>query len=255
MAIITVSRDTYSHGEEIAGKVASELGFDCIGSEVIEKAAQDAPAALAKGPRASKKDIALFRSAFYDHMNKDNIVYHGMAGHVFLADAPSVLKVRLVADLEDRVSEQIRRTGIDYEEALDLLSREDQARKQWQDQLFGQDVLGPDPYDLSLNLHNLGVDSAARIIVDAASVAMERDGTALQAVLSDLALGAKVEALLLDSFADVQAEVRGGIAYVRVEASIVQEEAASTKARMILSGLPGIREAHVGIIPSMYVPF
>ena len=255
MSIITVSRDSYSHGEGIANKVAQELGFQCIGSEVIERAAKEAPGALIKGARASKKDIALFRSAFYDQMNQDNIVYHGMAGHVFLADAPSVLKVRLVADLEDRVNEQIRRNGTDYDQALDILSREDKARKQWQDQLFGGEILGPDPYDLSLNLHNLGVDRAAKIIVDAASVATERDGSTLQAMLTDLSLAAKAEALLLDHFADVQAEVRGGTAYVRVEASIVQEETAAAKARLALSRLPGIRESHVGIIPSMYVPF
>lgn len=255
MSIITVSRDTYSHGKEIAGKVAQELGFECIGSEIIEKAAQAAPSALTKGARASKKDVAQFRGAFYDQMNQDNVVYHGMAGHVFLADAPSVLKVRLVADLEDRVNEQIRRNGTDYDQAIDILSREDKARKQWQDQLFGGDILGVDPYDLSVNLHNLGVDRAAKIIIDTASMTMERDGKALQSMLIDLSLAAKAEALLLDYFADVQAEVRGGTAFVRVEASIVQEEAASAKARLILTGLPGIRESHVGIIPSMFVPF
>ncbi len=88
MSIITVSRESYSHGEEIANKVAEELGFQCVGSEIIEQAAKEASSVLLKGARASKKEIAQFRSAFYDHMNHDNVVYHGMAGHVFLADAP-----------------------------------------------------------------------------------------------------------------------------------------------------------------------
>ncbi|MGE4505595.1 MAG: AAA family ATPase [Desulfovibrionaceae bacterium] len=253
MAIITVSRDAFSHGREVAEKVASELGFEAVGTELVQQAVSEAAQHLGKRP--TRKDVALFRSSFYEQMSRDNIVYHGMAGHVFLADIPNVLKVRLVADLEDRVGEEIRRTGDSYEDALRILSREDDVRKQWHQQLFGQDALGPDPYDLSLNLHNLGVDRAARIIVDAASAAMEQDGSALQSILMDLALAAKAEALLLDHFGDAQAEVRGGTAYVRVEASIVQEEAAGARARTVLSALPGIREAHVGIIPSMYVPF
>ena len=38
MPIITISRDSYSHGEEIAKKVAEKLGYECIGSEIIQHA-------------------------------------------------------------------------------------------------------------------------------------------------------------------------------------------------------------------------
>ncbi|MBU1247206.1 MAG: cytidylate kinase-like family protein, partial [Proteobacteria bacterium] len=256
MSIITISRDIYSHGREIAEHVAEELGFECLGAEIIEdvvsKASQGASDDLGE-ERRIKKEIVHFRRAFYDHMAKGNIVYHGLAGHVFLADIPDVLNVRLVADLEDRMSQEVRRTGHSFEEALDLITREDRARKQWHRQLFGPDEMGSDPYDLSLNLHNLGAERAAKIIVDASTVAMACQNPMKQAMLADLSLAAQVELLLLDHFHEVQAEVRAGTAYVRVAASIVEEAAVTATTRRKLAGLPGLRAAHVGVLPASFI--
>lgn len=267
MSIITVSRESYSHGEEIARKVARELGYDCLGSDGVTRAVQDVLdqpfgllQATAQAGRAmsakgvTRKDVALFRSSFYDHMLQDNVVYHGLAGHLFLSDMPNVFKVRLVADMEDRVEEMSRRMGIDAAEARERIQREDSRRQEWDESL----VAGhgeADSFDLSVNLHSLDVDRAAQIIVDAARIAMGGTSEDLQTMLTDLALASRIEAVLLDHFGDARAEVRQGRAYIQVEASIVQEEAAARKALKVLSDIEGIREAHVGVIPSAFVPF
>ena len=52
------------------------------------------------------------------HVLKDNVVYHGLAGHYFLQDIPHVLKVRIIADIEDRVEEEeMKRENISAAEA------------------------------------------------------------------------------------------------------------------------------------------
>ena len=267
MSIITLSRESYSHGEEIAKKVAQELGYDCLGSDGVTQAVQDVldqPFGLLQATtRASnamrargvtRKDVALFRSSFYDHMIQDNVVYHGLAGHLFLSDMPNVFKVRLVADLDDRVGEMAGRLGIDAVEARERIQREDAQRQEWDQSL----VVSPcetDPFDLSVNLHSLDVGRAAQIIVDAARIAMGEPSNDLQTMLTDMALASRIEVALLDHFGDARAEVREGRAYVQVEASIVQEEAAARKAMRALSDIEGIREVHVGVIPSAFVPF
>ncbi|MBU1162009.1 MAG: cytidylate kinase-like family protein, partial [Proteobacteria bacterium] len=40
MAIITISRGCFSHGQEIAEKVAGMLGYECISREVLIEAAK-----------------------------------------------------------------------------------------------------------------------------------------------------------------------------------------------------------------------
>ena len=261
MPIITVSREPYSHGEEIADKIAKDLGYACLGSDFFKpttrnKGAGSAPLSCAMhsgGGLDRKKDVALFRSLFFEHMLKDNVVYHGAAGHLLLRDIPNVLKVRVTADFEDRVNEFIRRTGGEYERARDEIMRQDEARRQWGGLFNSKEK--EESYDLSVSLHNMNADAAAKIIVDAAKAAMREQGVNLRTLLGDLAMAARIEAALLDSFADAQAEVKHGQAFIRVEASIVQEEAASRRVKAMLAGMPGITDIYVGVIPSAYVPF
>ncbi|MBW1732092.1 MAG: cytidylate kinase family protein, partial [Deltaproteobacteria bacterium] len=40
MAIITISRGSFSHGKEIAEKVAAKLGYECISREVLIEASE-----------------------------------------------------------------------------------------------------------------------------------------------------------------------------------------------------------------------
>jgi cytidylate kinase len=64
-------------------------------------------------------------------VQKDNVVYHGLAGHFFLQDISHVLKVRVIADLEDRVKEELKREGISAEEARYILKKDDDERRKW----------------------------------------------------------------------------------------------------------------------------
>ena len=41
MGIITIARGTYSYGQEIAEKVAQELGWECISREVILETSEE----------------------------------------------------------------------------------------------------------------------------------------------------------------------------------------------------------------------
>ena len=40
MQIITISRGSFSHGKEIAEKVAERLGYDCVSREILVEASQ-----------------------------------------------------------------------------------------------------------------------------------------------------------------------------------------------------------------------
>jgi len=268
MAIITISRDSYSHGKEIAEAVAEKLGYKCVGPEVIksacealslqasaiEEALYEAPSLFRRLGNKNERRVAQFRAAFYECMTKDNIVYHGIAGHVFLKDVPNVLRVRVIADFQDRLAEEMQRTGDDEHTATHRLLDEDKKRSQWTQYLYGKDNHDPDLYDIYVNLHNISVEKAVRIILDTASISTNGYGPQMKKRLADLALEARTEALLLEAFPEVSAEVHDGEVFARVNASIVQSEAVHDKAVKVLER-QGIHNAHVGVSASGFVPF
>jgi len=123
MAIITISRGSYSRGKEIAEKVAQTLGYECISREILNEAAdhfkipeakliqalEEAPTMIDRVSFAREKFVAYITEAFLEHVHQDNVVYHGLAGHFFLKDVGHALKVRIMADIEDRVRTELER--------------------------------------------------------------------------------------------------------------------------------------------------
>ena len=69
-----------------------------------------------------EKFVAFIRAALLKHVQKDNVVYHGLFGHFFLQDIPHVLKVRIVGDLEARVADEVKREGISAAKAREILT-------------------------------------------------------------------------------------------------------------------------------------
>ena len=142
MTIISISRGSYSEGREVAEKVAERLGYQCLSREVIleaserfnipeiqlSKAIHDAPSILERLGHEKLSFVAYYQSVLTRGVRKDNIVYHGLAGHLLLPGVPHVLKIRIIADLADRVASTMKREGIPMHEAEMLIQKDDEER-------------------------------------------------------------------------------------------------------------------------------
>jgi cytidylate kinase len=269
MSIISVSHDSCSHGEDIARAVAEKLHYECVGPEIIqhvcqyldfpyssvEKALHNSPTSLEQLSTKKEQRLAIFRSVFFEYMAQDNIVYHGLAGHIFLADVPNVLKVRITTPLENRVSEKIRRENLTYDNAKKALLRQDKERAKWTRELYGKDNHDPRLYDLYLNFHNISRKAAVSVIIGTPQLSTNGNEKIMRKRLRDMALAAKIEARLLELLPEVEAVSKDGEVFVSVNGSILQEERIVERARGMISGIEGIRKINIGVAPSIYVPF
>lgn len=224
MSIITISRGSYSHGKEVAEKVAQKLGYECISREALLRASKefnipeiklaralhDAPSFFKRFTFGQEKYVAYIRAALLSQVQKDNVVYHGLAGHFFLQGIPHVLKVRIIADPEDRVAEEIRRENLSAEEARKKLQKDDEARRKWSLQLFGVDTWDPNLYDQTIHIRSMTVDNAAELIATAVKFPCFQTTPQSQQILNDLALAARVKAALVEEFPSAAVTATGG---------------------------------------------
>ena len=178
MAIITISRGSYHRGREVAEKVAQKLGYECLSRDILLEASeefnipeikliraiQDAPSILDRLTRQKEKYVAYIRAALLKHVQKDNVVYHGLFGHFFLQDIPHVLKVRIVADLEARVADEVKREGISESKAREIILKDDEERRKWALHLYGADWWDATLYDLVIHLKTIKVDDAVDLL-------------------------------------------------------------------------------------------
>jgi len=169
MAIITISRGSYSRGKEIAEKVAGRLGYECIARETLLEASEDfhtpdiklvraihdAPSILDRFRHGKERYVAYVQAALARHVKKDNVVYHGLAGHFLLTGVSHVLKVRIIADMDERVMLEMEREHISSKEALHILKKDDEQRRKWSRRLYGIDTRDPGLYDLVLRIRKI----------------------------------------------------------------------------------------------------
>ncbi len=180
MSIITISRGSYRGGKEIAEFLASKLNYDCVSREIILEASRefnipeikliralhDPVSILDRFHNGKERYVKYFRSALLNYLKKDNVLYHGLAGHFFLQDVPRVLKVRINANIQDRVREEMIRENISAEQARYMLIKDDEERRKWGLHLYGRDTGESKYYDIVINLTQLSVDDAVQTLYD-----------------------------------------------------------------------------------------
>jgi cytidylate kinase len=207
MSVITISRGSYNRGKEVAEKLAQKLGYECISRDILLEASSeynipeikliraihDAPSILQRLTHQKEKYIAFIRAALLKHVQKDNVVYHGLFGHFFLQDIPHVLKVRIVGALEDRVEDEVRREGISAEKAREIITRDDEERRKWAFYLYGADSWDATLYDLVIHLKAFSIDDAVELICRARELPGFQTTLESQAAIDSLVEASRLE--------------------------------------------------------------
>ena len=254
MPIITISRGSYSHGKEVAEKLAQRLGYECFSRDILLEASEqfnipeiklvraihDAPGILERFTYGKERYVAYIRATLLKHVQKDNVVYHGLAGHYMLGGIPHVVKVRILADLEDRVQEEMRREKISADEARYIIKKDDDERRRWGIQIFGIDTWDPRLYDMVLHIKSLSVGDAVDLIAHAAQLPHFQATPQSQQMVDDLTLAASIEAALVEEFPSAKVEAKHGEVFVNIQGTVGEEQEAVALVQRIANKAAGI---------------
>ncbi|MHC4401377.1 MAG: cytidylate kinase-like family protein [Planctomycetota bacterium] len=261
MSIITISRGSYSFGKEVAEKVARKLDYECVSRDVLIEASEefnvpeikllhairDAPSFFDRFTFEKEKYLAYFRAALLGHFQKGNVVYHGLAGHFLVKDVSHVLKVRILAEMEDRVKAVKEREGMTSEqEALRAVKHIDEARRKWSLHISGIDTNDPSLYDLVIHIKKLSTDDAAEVICHTVGLDRFQPTTESQQAMDDLVLATRVRASLVESYPRVSVTAKVGAVYVGLEGAKPSER---TEIQEAVGQIPGVKKTDVDIYP------
>ncbi len=263
MSIITISRGSYSHGREVAEKVAKELNYQCVSREILLEASEqfhipeinliraihDPFSVFNRFTYGKEKYIAYIRTSLLKCVQKDNVVYHGLAGHFFLQDIPHVLKIRVIADLEDRVQEEMDREGISAEEAQYILKKDDDERRKWGLQLYGYDTIDSSLYDLVVHIKRKKVEDAVDLILYAARMSCFQTTPESQMIIDNLALAAEVKAALVNEFPTSEVTAENGAVHVTLKVRLSNQTKTIDAIKTIAARVDGVKTVDVYASP------
>jgi cytidylate kinase len=262
MAIISISRGSYYRGKEVAQKVADALGYACFSRDTILESSkeydipelkvmhdfQHAVQILERLSFGRERYINFISSSILRLLKNDRCVYHGVAGQFFLRDVSHVLKVRIIADMEERVAAEAARASISRDEARRQLKIDDEERRKWALLLYGIDIVDPGLYDMVLNISSMSSDNAVELVARAVDFPCFQPTPASTGKLRDLALTAEVKAALFD-FPTAGVFVQEGGVHIHVKAPMEQSSAISARIEEAVRGIEGLETLEINIAP------
>jgi cytidylate kinase len=240
------------------------LGYECIARDVLLEASHefnieevrliralhDAPSILARFTRGRERYIAHIRAALLRHLRRDNVVYHGLAGHFFVAGVSHVLKVRILADMDERISLEMKRSSVSRDEAERLLRNDDEERRKWSRHLHGIDTWDARLYDLVIHVRKIRIEDAVDIICDTVQLDHFQTTPESQRMMDDLALAADVTSHLVDSYPNAVVTARQGATTVQVPTSGNDEAQVVKEITELVEGVEGVTEVTVDTVPA-----
>ena len=211
MAIVTISRQIGSMGDEIANGVSRELGVRLVGGDHFQTKAQECDDDFAKECRAFETEkpagfferifmrhpsnTSLFASLVYSEAAQGDAVILGRGAQIVLAEDAQVLRVRIVAPRLLRVRRLAERKGVSQDDAATYLNRHDRQRRALIESIFHKDLSDWSLYDMVLNTRDMSADLVVKLIC----LAAETTGPMSQeqkVSYGDLALAKAVEAAI-----------------------------------------------------------
>lgn len=211
MPIITISRGSYSGGKSVAEQLGAHLDCPVVSREqVLLQAAEHygiSERELAESlnhPPAFWQQVLGKRLAYVkcvtavllDHVRQEHLVYHGNVGHLLLADVAHVLRVRVIAPMEQRIHAAMQQAQLNREQAIAHIHRVDQERSRWARVLYGVNWDDAGQYDLIMNLERTSVATACETIARLAQSEQFHPTEISRRSLEDASLASRVWAAM-----------------------------------------------------------
>lgn len=212
MAILTISRQYGSGGREVGRAIAKAMDYDYIDRQRIvedmraegklwkDKAEyfdENYPDIWERNDWAFRGFVALNQSHFLQHAVKGNAVIMGRGGNFLLKQFPFVLRVRIIAPVERRISNIMEREDTNSENARYLIDKVDSEMAKAVYLIYGRNMDDPKEYDMVFDTSQRSQDDIVTILRSALLEKDKYDTPATRQALKLRALAEKIKATIL----------------------------------------------------------
>jgi len=267
VAVITIFSGSFCEGREVAAGVASRLGCELVEDGLLDDAAkrfgvardrlvrtlEGPPPFLSKLTHEREKNLAYLRATMADLVLRDNVVYHGFAGHLVPRGISHVLSVCVIANLDHRTEVAARQAGLSEKQAVKAIHRDDGQRLRWTRETRGRDPYDEGLYDLLLAMQSASVESAVQSICEAAGGSELRTSPDSRRAAEDFVLASRVEVALAPKGHAVAVSCTQGNVTVALNEYVSRLEAVKRQLESAAAEVPGVRSARCIPGPG-YVP-
>jgi hypothetical protein len=159
------------------------------------------------------------QAAVSSHLLQENLVYHGSFGHLLIQGVSHVLKVRITADLDDRIARLTEQEACSTHEARKQLLRADNQHNALSRLISGMEGEDAKLFDLLINTSQTTGEAAAETITETVKQKRYQAMTYSLRVMRNLELSHRLKALLSDLDPDADVKTEDGKVQIRSRSS------------------------------------
>lgn len=257
MPVIALTQGMGSLAQDVAEKLAADLGLQNLEHEVAARVAdkmhvskslinrlRSGKAGLIEGLRADKDAMAIYTAEeVLDAAARGNVVIRGWGATQLLRAVPHIPCVRIMRPLEQRVEWLMKQLGTDDRDlARSEIQRSDQANAARMHDQFGVHWGDPVLFDMVLNTERLSVDSCVDQIKNLLKRPEFAETQASKTQLQCMALSARIRVALNaheDTHAvDISIDCLDGNVTL---SGIVANDAEKAAAARVAQGVTGVK--------------
>lgn len=196
MAILTVSRQIASLGDELCKSIADKLGYRFVGRHDIEKKIIELGFPSSKLKKFDEKKPGFFASlskdrdeyldylqaAIYESAVDDNCVIIGRGSYIILKDLQDHISLKFIADRKLRIQRYKAEHNCSEKQAVKVINESDSNRDGFHQSFFSFDQNNPAMFHLVVNTGLLEMDSISNsiaiLVSEAVTPEMSQKGNA-----------------------------------------------------------------------------
>ena len=212
MAIITVSRQLASLGDETSQKIAEKLGYKFFGKKELEKRIVELGFPAAKLSKFDEKKLGFFSgltrirdeylnyllTAILEAAAENNCVIVGRGSFIILKELENHVSCRFIADEDIRAERLQKASSCSDKEALKKITESESNQKNFHKGFFNFDINNPAMFDILVNTSKLDVDSIAESIAALVKKHVtSQKNEAGQAKIDELLIGQRIVDILI----------------------------------------------------------
>ncbi len=265
MPVISIFSGTFCRKGPIVGKVVENTGYKLltdkdtiseasrlsgIAETKIERILTAKTSVFNKFTHERERSLAHLRFAMAQMLSCDELLISGFSGQLIPKEVSHVLRVCIIADMKSRISVATQEQGLQENEAIKLIRRQDEDSAAWIKTLFDKnDPWDPSHYDIVIPSDKLTSEEAADLIEEnLVKDAVQPTDVSRQAV-EDFLLASRVELALVREGHNVGVSAKGGKVTMTINKNVLLLGRLEDELMSIAEKVPGVQSAETKVGP------
>jgi two-component system, OmpR family, response regulator CpxR len=200
-----------------------------------------------------ERSIAYLKNALAEILAEDNLILEGFSVQLIPPEVTHVLRVCLIADLAFRVSVAAEEHGMQQEEAIRLIRRQDEDRASWVQMIRNQkDPWDPSLYDILAPAGKKSTEEVSSLIQSNLGKDILSMTKQSRRALGDFLLASQVEVALLKEGHNVGVRAEGGEVILTINKHVLMLSRLEEELKGIAGRLPGVKTVTTKVGPAFH---